>query len=107
MIFVPSISRNERIRAGCPGHAGALVRLPSVEALEKDLFGSTHLAPALLTSGLMAGYAVSLRPSNTPAAARICGPWHRVPSGLFAFEKWRTISSTLLLSLRYSGALPP
>ena len=62
VIFVPSISKNERINSGCPGQAGALVRFPSIDAFENELFGSIHSAPALLSSGLIAGYAVSLRP---------------------------------------------
>ena len=44
------------------------------------------------------------RPVTTPAATRICGPWHTAARGLLVWAKWRTICSTRSSRRRYSGA---
>src|SRR5207245_941532 len=84
---------------------GAVTKFLSLTALSMAM--SAYSPPAERTSGAQAGYAEITRPRTTSAAVRIWAAWQIAASGLFACAKWRTQSSTFLLSRRYSGALPP
>ena len=47
--------KNARIQAGCAGHAGAVIKLPSAQAPSSPGVGSSQVAPACNNSGFTAG----------------------------------------------------